>query len=338
LPTVLPYFLYSLGILVREGSEALLVIVALLAAVREAGQERRARDIYAGALLAVGLSLALAWAVNHFIADDTSDTLEGVFQLLAAATLFYVSSWLTARSQSDRWRTFLHNKVEASREISGPSIALGLTAFLAVMREGAETIVFFQALLGGTTEAVERHAVMAGLLTGAIALGVIFLVLRKAAFRIPLGSFFTATSVLLYALAVIFAGQGIASFQESGVMRATFVDHVPTVQVLGLFPTVQTLAAQAVVLGLAALALFAPQGQPAHRVAPSAPVSRRTRAGFAHDPRQALSSSNDRGHWCAAIRGRRLLYLASSVALLPEHRESCTQLVVRNPHDAATRR
>jgi len=261
LPTVLPYFLYSLGILVREGSEALLVIVALLAAVREAGQERRARDIYVGALLAIGLSLALAWAVNHFIADDTSDTLEGVFQLLAAATLFYVSSWLTARGQNDRWRTFLHNKVEASRDVAGPSIALGLTAFLAVMREGAETIVFFQALLGGATETVERHAVMAGLLTGTIALGVIFLVLRKAAFRIPLGSFFTATSVLLYALAVIFAGQGIASFQESGVMRATFVDHVPTIQVLGLFPTVQTLAAQAVMLGLAALALFAPAGR-----------------------------------------------------------------------------
>ena len=260
MPTVLPYFFYSLGILVREGSEALLVVVALLAAVREAGQERRARDIYAGALLAIGLSLVLAWAVNHLIADDTSDTLEGVFQLLAAATLFYVSSWLTARGQSDRWRTFLHDKVEASRDIAGPSIALGLTAFLAVMREGAETIVFFQALLGGATETAERHAVMAGLLAGALALGVIFLVLRKAAFRIPLGSFFTATSVLLYGLAVIFVGQGISSFQESGVMRATFVDHVPTIQALGLFPTVQTLAAQAAMLGLAALALFAPAG------------------------------------------------------------------------------
>jgi high-affinity iron transporter len=259
-PTALPYFFYSLGILVREGSEALLVIVALLAAVHEAGQERRARDIYAGALLALGLSLALAWAVNHLIADDTSDTLEGVFQLLAAATLFYVSSWLTARGQSERWRTFLHNKVEASRDVAGASIALGLTAFLAVMREGAETIVFFQALLGGATETVERHAVIAGLAAGALALGVIFLVLRKAAFRIPLGSFFTATSVLLYTLAVIFVGQGIASFQESGVMSTTFVDHVPTVQVLGLFPTVQTLAAQAVMLGLAALALFAPLG------------------------------------------------------------------------------
>ena len=272
MPTVLPYFLYSLGILVREGSEALLVVVALLAAVREAGQERRARDIYAGALLAVGVSLVLAWAVNHLIADDTSDTLEGVFQLLAAATLFYVSSWLTARGQSDRWRTFLHDKVEASRDIAGPSVALGLTAFLAVMREGAETIVFFQALLGGTTETVERHAVMAGLVAGAVALGVIFLVLRKAAFRIPLGSFFTATSVLLYGLAVIFVGQGISSFQESGVMRATFVDHVPTIQALGLFPTLQTLAAQSAMLGLAALALFAPAG-PRRRKRDDAPAA-----------------------------------------------------------------
>ena len=272
MPTVLPYFLYSLGILVREGSEALLVIVALLAAVREAGQERRARDIYAGALLAIGLSLVLAWAVNHLIADDTSDTLEGVFQLLAAATLFYVSSWLTARGQSERWRAFLHDKVEASRDIAGPSIALGLTAFLAVMREGAETIVFFQALLGGATETVERHAVMAGLLAGAVALGVIFLVLRKAAFRIPLGSFFTATSVLLYGLAVIFVGQGISSFQESGVVRATFVDHMPTIQALGLFPTVQTLAAQTAVLGLAALALFVPAG-PRRRKRDDAPAA-----------------------------------------------------------------
>jgi high-affinity iron transporter len=259
--TALPYFLYSLGILVREGSEALLVIVALLAAVREAGQERRARDIYAGALLAIGISLALAWAVNHLIADNTSDTLEGIFQMLAAATLFYVSSWLTARGQSDRWRTFLHNKFEASRDVAGPSIALGLTAFLAVMREGAETVVFFQALLAGATETVERHAVTAGMLAGAMALGVIFLVLRKAAFRIPLGSFFTATSVLLYALAVIFVGQGIASFQESGVMHATFVDHVPTIQVLGIFPTMQTLAAQGLMLGLAALAMFVPIGR-----------------------------------------------------------------------------
>ena len=320
MPTVLPYFFYSLGILVREGSEALLVVVALLAAVREAGQERRARDIYAGALVAIGLSLVLAWAVNHLIADDTSDTLEGVFQLLAAATLFYVSSWLTARGQSDRWRTFLHDKVEASRDIAGPSIALGLTAFLAVMREGAETIVFFQALLGGATETAERHAVMAGLLAGALALGVIFLVLRKAAFRIPLGSFFTATSVLLYGLAVIFVGQGISSFQESGVMRATFVDHVPTIQALGLFPTVQTLAAQAAMLGLAALALFAPAG-PRKRKHDDTPAA----AGGKVSPRIAAAAPALVREFSAALSG----------ACCPRIAKAVTQWFLRNARDAA---
>ena len=313
MPTALPYFLYSLGILVREGSEALLVIVALLAAVREAGQERRARDIYAGALLAVGLSLVLAWAVNHLIADDTSDTLEGVFQLLAAATLFYVSSWLTARSQSDRWRTFLHNKVEASRDVAGPSIALGLTAFLAVMREGAETIVFFQALLGGATETVERHAVMAGLLAGAVALGVIFLVLRKAAFRIPLGSFFTATSVLLYATGGDFRRPGNRELSGIGRDARDFRRSCADDPGAGALPHRADAGGAGRDAGLAALALFAPAG-PRKRKRGDAPAGAAVRSV----PRRVAAP-----------------FAGSLSALLPAHRENCTQLFLRNACDAA---
>ena len=125
-------------------------------------------------------------------------------------------------------------------------IALGLTAFLAVMREGAETIVFFQALLAGATEKVERHAVAVGIIAGAVALAITFVVLRRLTKLIPIGPVFSVTSVLLYALAIIFAGQGIASFQESGVIGATFVSYVPTLPMIGLFPTLQTIAAQAV--------------------------------------------------------------------------------------------
>jgi len=100
-----PYFFYSMGILLREGSEALLVLAALVAAVRRAGQG--ARNIYLGAIAAVIVSLALAIAVNFILSDDTSDTLEGAFQLVGAATLFYVSSWMTAKAQSDSWRTVI---------------------------------------------------------------------------------------------------------------------------------------------------------------------------------------------------------------------------------------
>ena len=164
----------------------MLVVVALAAGTRGAGRIGRSRDIYAGAIAAIFASIVLAWAVNHLITDDASDTLEGVFQLFAAATLFYVSSWMTSKGQSDRWMKFISHKLEDAEHSKIPGIALGLTAFLAVMREGAETIVFFQALTNGATETVERHAVMAGVVAAAIALAATFVVVQRAADRIPM--------------------------------------------------------------------------------------------------------------------------------------------------------
>ena len=267
--TAVPYFLYSAGILFREGLEALLVVVALVAGTRGAGRESRAKDVYAGALVAVVASIALAWGVNHLISDDASDTLEGIFQVLAAATLFYVSSWLTSKSQAQSWQHFINDRVRGANESAAPGLALALTAFLAVIREGGETIVFFQALTVGATENVEKHAVMAGIAAAAVGLAITFFVLNRAAHRIPFGKFFHATSILLYGLAVVFIGQGIASFQESGWVSATFIDHVPTIPMLGLYPTVQSMAAQLALIAFAAAAMLIPRGSaPAAKAAP----------------------------------------------------------------------
>ncbi len=258
--TVIPYFFYSAGILFREGLEAMLVVIALVAGTREAGREGRSKEIYTGAFIAIAASIALAWGVNHLISDDATDTMEGVFQMLAAATLFYVSSWLTSKSQADSWKSFIHGQVKVAHESAIPGLALALTAFLAVIREGAETIVFFQALTVGATEAVEKHAVMAGIAAATAALAVTFFVLNRAAHRIPFGKFFYATSILLYGLAVVFIGQGIASFQESDWIGATFVDYVPTIPTLGLYPTVQSIAAQLALIGFATASMFIPRG------------------------------------------------------------------------------
>ena len=261
--TVVPYFFYSAGILFREGLEAMLVVVALVAATREAGREGRVRNIYGGALVAIAVSIALAWGVNHLISDDATDTMEGIFQVLAAATLFYVSSWLTSKSQADSWKSFINAQVKDAHESAVPGLALGLTAFLAVIREGAETIVFFQALTVGATAAFERHAVMAGIAAATAGLAITFFILNRAAHRIPFGKFFYATSILLYGLAVVFIGQGIASFQESQWISATFVDYVPTIPMLGLYPTVQSIGAQLALIAFAAAAMFIPRGSAA---------------------------------------------------------------------------
>ena len=264
--TVIAYFFYSLGLLFREGMEAMLVIVALAAGTRGAGRIGRSRDIYAGAGAAIVASIVLAWAVNHLISDDASDTLEGVFQIFAAATLFYVSSWLTSKAQSDRWLRFINGKLESAERSAIPGIALGLTAFLAVMREGAETIVFFQALTSGATEAAERHAVAAGVVVAIFALAIAFVVIRRAADRIPIGIFFHATSALLYVMAIVFIGQGVASLQEATIIPATFVDYAPTIPMLGIFPTIQTLGAQAVMLMLALAYVLVPRGGASRQV------------------------------------------------------------------------
>jgi high-affinity iron transporter len=258
--TALPYFLYSLGIILREGLEAILVIIALAAGTRDVDGHDRSRDVYRGAILAVVASVVLAWAVNHLIGDDVNDTLEGAFQFLAAATLFYVSSWLTSKAQADQWNKFIAAKVRIARESALPSVALGLTAFLAVIREGAETIVFFQALTAGATLALERDAVMLGVAAGAVGLAVIFWTLTRAAYRIPLRALFTVTSAMLYALAVVFVGQGVASWQEANLLGATFVEHVPQITALGLFPTVQSIGAQVALIAVAMLAYFFPRG------------------------------------------------------------------------------
>jgi len=257
--TAVAYFFYSLGLLFREGMEAMLVVVALAAATRSEGRIGRSRDVYAGALAAILASVVLAWAVNHVITDDASDTLEGVFQLFAAATLFYVSSWMTSKGQSDRWLKFISHKLETAERSAVPGIALGLTAFLAVMREGAETIVFFQALTAGATETLERHAAAAGIAVAAVALAASFALIRRAADRIPMRLFFGVTSMLLYAMAIVFAGQGVASLQEASVVPATFVNYAPTIPMLGLFPTVQTLVAQAALLIFAFAYVFVPR-------------------------------------------------------------------------------
>jgi high-affinity iron transporter len=264
--TALAYFFYSLGILFREGMEAMLVVVALAAATRGAGRVGRSRDIYAGAVAAIVASVVLAWVVNHIITDDASDTLEGVFQLFAAATLFYVSSWMTSKGQSDRWMKFISHKLESAERSTIPGIALGLTAFLAVMREGAETIVFFQALTNGATEAAERHAVSAGIAVAAVALAASFVVIRRAADRIPMRIFFHATSIMLYALAIVFVGQGVASLQEASRVSATFVNYAPTIPMLGIFPTIQSLGAQAVLLMFAAAAVLVPRNAATRQV------------------------------------------------------------------------
>ena len=248
-------FLQSLLIILREGFEAILVIGAVVAFLIKTGHRERLRSIWTGVLMALGASAltAIVLATVLRALPASREVIEGATMLLAVFVLFSVSYWLISRVEAAKWQKFIREKVDAALQHGGGT-ALALVAFLAVYREGAETALFYQALLNEGTGIL--LPILAGVLVGGALLGVIFTLFYKYGIRIPLRPFFAVTSVLLYYMAFVFMGKGVRELQEGGVMSITVLPGWPHVEAMGIFPSVETLLAQALLLLLFAFALL----------------------------------------------------------------------------------
>ncbi len=239
----------SFLILFREGIEAMLVVAALVAYLRRSGFSDKVPVIWGGVGGAVVASVGAAWLLSSLF-DTTGagmEAIEGITMLIAVVVLIYVSWWLTAKRDADRWQAFIKEKMDRAIG-SGSLFALGFAAFLAVFREGAETILFYQALIAGTSG--EMGAIWTGMVLACVGLAGIYLVIRVASIRLPLSLFFGVTAVLLYAMAVVFTGQGILELQVSGMVPTNRIDGMPMISWLGVFPNRETLTGQAIVLAL----------------------------------------------------------------------------------------
>ncbi|MGH7545458.1 MAG: FTR1 family protein, partial [Gemmatimonadota bacterium] len=124
--------------------------------------------------------------------------------------------------------------------------------FLAVYREGFETILFYKALLGS---GARPGAVLAGVVAGGVILAALFVAFYRFGVRIPLRPFFAVTSGILYYMAFVFAGKGIRELQEAGWIGVTWVHGAPQLDWIGVYPTVESLAAQAILAAALAAAL-----------------------------------------------------------------------------------
>ncbi|MDR1833149.1 MAG: FTR1 family iron permease [Propionibacteriaceae bacterium] len=245
-------FASSLLIILREGFEAILVVGAVIAYLVKSENADKNRYVYAGVGLALLASVALAWAFSALaaISGAFQEVFEGATMLIAVAMLIWVSNWLLSKTDSQAWGAYVKAKSSAAIE-SGRVWGLAFIAFLAVFREGAETIIFYQALFARTTDPGQ---IWLGLGVGAVALVGVYLAIRYLGVRIPLRPFFLATSILLALMAVSFAGGGVKELQEGDVLAATTLPGWPTADLLGIYPTVETLAAQ--LLAIAAIALL----------------------------------------------------------------------------------
>lgn len=246
-------FMASMTVVFREAVEAILLVFLLLGLVRRTGVPSDARLVHAGWIGAVvaGGVLWLAAQVALPMTGVSREVLEGVIALLAAVVLLYASHFVLARLDSKRRVEAIRRRLTEAGSARRGAIFFSL-AFMAVFREAFEVVLFLQAILVESPGA--GLAVLAGGAVGLLIPLLLFPLLRLSGRRLDAGRVLTATGAVLCALAVVLAGKGVRALQEAGWVGITFVG-VPRVDWLGLFPSVETLAAQA--LAVAAIVAIA---------------------------------------------------------------------------------
>lgn len=245
-------FIQSAVILLREGLEAMLVIAALAAYLTKAGGGHRVKSLYAGALAAVGVSIVAAWLFAMLNAGQHSDLMEGVIILFAAGLMLYVSGWLMVKQDPQGWKEYLAAKADNALA-QDTAWAVAALAFLAVFREGAETVLFINAL--ATTEGGWSIGLFGGLAVATLGLAVLFYFINLIAQKIPLRPLFIITSAFLFAMAIKFIGEAVQEFQEQSILPFTQVAGADWLSAIGLNPTVEALSLQLLVI-LFALATY----------------------------------------------------------------------------------
>ena len=239
-------FLGAFTILVREGLEALLVVVAILAFLRKAERPEAVRYVHAGWLLAL-VAGGITWAVASYaisISGAGRELTEGLSSLFAAAVLLSVGLWMHQKSIGGRWQVYLKEKMAAALNQKSAWFLFGL-AFISVYREVFETILFYAALWNEGQEIW----LLAGVAAGALTLALIAWILMRTSRRLPIGTFFAASSGLIAILAIVLTGKGVSALQEAGWVAVTTVP-VPHIELLGIYPTWQTVTAQLVIIVL----------------------------------------------------------------------------------------
>ena len=211
-------------IMLREGMEAILVLVAIMAYLAKSGNKKYLGTVYNYSIAAVAASFITAYIfsviLGKFTGGASREAIEGVTALIAVAVLLSVGFWMGGKA------------------------------------EGAEVILFYQALFNGASG--DTDMIWFGFGTGCAVLAVIFAVIRLGLFRIPLRPFFIVTSILMYLMAVSFAGGGISSLQEAQLVPQTVItaSWFPNIDWLGLYPTYESVGLQLALLIAAGITLI----------------------------------------------------------------------------------
>jgi high-affinity iron transporter len=238
-------FVGAFTVLLREGLEALLVVVAMLAFLRKAERRDVMSYVHGGWLSALATGV-LTWYVATYlitVSGASREFTEGFGSLFAAVVLLSVGIWMHGKSQADAWQRYIREKMTGALSKRSAWFLFGLT-FVVVYREVFETILFYATLWSQGNSG----AVLAGAATAALLLGMIGWGLLRFSRRLPIAQFFAYSAALIAVLAVVLAGKGMAALQEAGIVDVRPLLGAPRIAFLGIFPTLEAVLAQVAML------------------------------------------------------------------------------------------
>ena len=237
-------YISGLLILLREGLEAILVLAAILAFLRNTGQQSAVRSVNVGWGLALVAGLA-TWALAAYVIDVSGsqrELLEGATALFASVMVLWLGVWMHDRRHAAAWQDYIKSSLVGG----GGRFGFAILAFFSVYRELFEVILFYETLWLQAGPA-GHNAVLAGGATALVLLvGLAWVILRGSA-KLPLSLFFSINAGLLCALSVVFAGHGVKALQEAGIFGTR---PVPFFEFdwLGIHADAYSLSAQAVAI------------------------------------------------------------------------------------------
>lgn len=239
-------FAGAFTILLREGLEALLIVIAMIAFLRKAERRDVMGYVHGGWIAALAAG-AVTWAIATYVigvSGASRELTEGFGSLFAAAILLSVGVWMHGKAQAGAWQNYIAERLTLALSKRSAWFLFGLT-FLVVYREVFETIIFYAALWSQGN----GGAVAAGAATAILLLAIIAVAMLRYSRKLPIATFFRYSAALMAVLTIVLAGKGVAALQEAGWIDIRPIALVPRVDIVGLSPTVQSVAAQVVVAG-----------------------------------------------------------------------------------------
>ncbi|WP_039900951.1 FTR1 family protein [Leptotrichia sp. oral taxon 879] len=248
-------FVDAMFILLREGVEALLIVLALVSSLKAANQKKGLRWVYAGAAFGILASVIIAFMLQALFPAVSSGTnreiLEGIVGIFAVIMMIGIGFWLHSKSSLKSWKDYIDRKMDVVLS-TGSFISMFVLSFLAVFREGAETILFYVGIL----PLISLQSLIIGIVSAILILVVIAFVLIYASSKIKIHQIFLVLTWTIYFLAFKMLGTSIHMLQVVGILPLHVVNFIPTVEILGIYANMEVFICQLILITIIAFATF----------------------------------------------------------------------------------